>query len=77
MKISVRICGHLQHDAPGKRAEHTLTLKPGATLLDAIEELGIPRAEVAMRLVNDQHVKNDHPLSDGDELALVPVIAGG
>ncbi len=75
--IHVRIYGHLQHDAPEQKAKHTLEVTPGTKVAEVIESLGIPRAEVAFRLVNDKRVSDDHPLEDGDEVGLVPVIAGG
>jgi len=39
--------------------------------------LRLPNAEVAIVLVNGVHSERERPLSDGDQIALWPPIAGG
>jgi len=41
------------------------------------EVLGLPPEEVAIALVNGLHSDREHPLNDGDTVALWPPIAGG
>jgi MoaE-MoaD fusion protein len=60
-----------------------LRLVDGATVADAIEQLrggalsGLPENAPFVAAVAREYVKTDHPLSEGDELALVPPVSGG
>jgi molybdopterin converting factor small subunit len=65
------------------RDEVTLQLPPGAVVSDAITALrsavrgaeALP--ETPLVAINLQHVLPGTPLRDGDELALLPPLAGG
>ena len=64
--------------------EHVSLLLPvGATVADAVDEVRarIPNGNLLpqrpLTAVNLEHVRGDHRLSDGDELALLPPLAGG
>lgn len=65
------------------RDEEALELPPGATVADAIAVLaGRHAAIAALRgkfrvAVNQDFSDDDRPLADGDELALIPPVAGG
>jgi MoaE-MoaD fusion protein len=66
-------------DAVGT-SELTLELPAGARALDAVTQLrdrhaGIPERPVVA--INLDYSSLDDPLSDGDELALLPPVAGG
>lgn len=51
---------------------------PGAaTLGDALDRLGIPRAETKVCFVNGRQRELDHCLCEDDEVGLFPPIAGG
>ncbi|MGH2944532.1 MAG: MoaD/ThiS family protein, partial [Solirubrobacteraceae bacterium] len=60
-----------------------LQLGDGATVADAIAELrdgalaGLPENAPFVAAVAREYVKEDHPLAEGDELALVPPVSGG
>jgi molybdopterin converting factor small subunit len=64
-------------------SEVGVSLAPGATVADAIAELRrrpggeglLPPRPLAA--VNHWHVALDAPLADGDELAVLPPLAGG
>ncbi len=43
----------------------------------ALDALRLPAEEVAITLVNGVYRSRDYPLSDGDQVALWPPIAGG
>jgi sulfur-carrier protein len=69
------------------QAEEDLTLPPGvsdvAGLLDWLQGRG-PRYAEALRdrsvvrvAVNQDYVAGDHPVRDGDEVALFPPVTGG
>jgi MoaE-MoaD fusion protein len=81
MKIRVRLWGGLV-DAAGF-AEDILDLAEGATtagLIDALEQRapGLARFRSVTRIaVNADIVAGDAPLADGDEVSLLPPVAGG
>ena len=61
----------------------TVTVAAGARVRDAIAALADQHAPIAALrgrfrvAVNAEMVDDDHPLADGDELALIPPVAGG
>lgn len=65
------------------RAEASLRLKRPATVGDAVRALReqIPGADVLpehpLVALNREHVLYDRPIDEGDELALLPPLAGG
>ena len=65
------------------RSEQSLALANGATVGDAIAALANEHAAIAQLrgrfrvAVNQDFVDDDHVLRDGDELALIPPVAGG
>jgi molybdopterin synthase catalytic subunit len=65
------------------RSEETLELTAGASVGDAIAALAARHAPIAQLrgrfriAVNQDFVGDDHALVDGDELALIPPVAGG
>ena len=54
-----------------------MDIDEGSTVLDVIEEIGIPEDEAGMAVINDNGVPKDHVLSDGDKIKIHPVIIGG
>lgn len=62
------------------RSEDILELAPGATVADALDSLDprlAPLRRYLQMAVNQVTVPTDHRLTDGDELALIPPVAGG
>ena len=81
MDVTVRLFASLrEHAGAGTLA---LELGDGATVADAIAELrsgalaGLPENAPFVAAVAREYVERDHPLSEGDELALVPPVSGG
>ncbi|HEV2060930.1 MAG TPA: molybdenum cofactor biosynthesis protein MoaE [Solirubrobacteraceae bacterium] len=81
MDVTVRLFASLrEHAGAGTLA---LKLGDGATVADAIAELrsgalaGLPDNAPFVAAVAREYVERDHPLSHGDELALVPPVSGG
>ena len=81
MDVTVRLFASLrQHAGAGTVA---LTLSDGATVADAIAQLrdgalsGLPPSAPFVAAVAREYVKEDHTLTNGDELALVPPVSGG
>lgn len=66
-----------------RKDEEDLELPDGATVATALDALGARHADVAKLrgrfrvAVNQDFVDDDHALHDGDEVALIPPVAGG
>jgi molybdopterin converting factor subunit 1 len=59
-----------------------LDLSPGATAGDALERIHtLPGANrlppSPLIAVNERYARRDHVLTDGDEVAIIPPVAGG
>ena len=81
--ISVRVLFFASlADLMGDRRRN-LRLHAGATIADALRDMAKDVPELAARAphvsfaVNESFVSADAPLSDGDELALIPPVSGG
>ena len=61
--------------------EAELDVAAGATVADIMGQIELPKEESYTSLVDGQPVVPDdragHPLSDGDEITLLPAIQGG
>ena len=81
MDVTVRLFASLREHAGAGTLE--LRLGDGATVADAIAELrggalaGLPENAPFVAAVAREYVERDHPLAQGDELALVPPVSGG
>ena len=81
MDVTVRLFASLREHAGAGTVP--LQLSDGATVADAIARLregalaGLPDNAPFVAAVAREYVERDHPLSDGDELALVPPVSGG
>jgi molybdopterin converting factor subunit 1 len=81
MRVHVKLFAILRERAGA--SEVVLHLRPGATVAHAADALGekfpdlqtfLPRVAYAL---NESYAKRDTPLSEGDELALIPPVSGG
>lgn len=61
----------------GRFAEETRDYPPGTCITDIINELGIPEKEIGMIMLNSRHAEPEQELSNGDNLALFPLVGGG
>jgi molybdopterin synthase catalytic subunit len=81
MRVRVRLFAALVEAAGGDTLD--LDLPAGATVRQALEATGerIPAVRrwsaSLLTAVNLEYVRGDHPLRDGDELALIPPVSGG
>lgn len=81
MRIEVRLFGGLADRAGTGRL--TVEVADGATAGDVIAAVGERHPVVATYAgrvsvaVEHEVVRGDHPVSDGDEVALLPPVAGG
>jgi molybdopterin converting factor subunit 1 len=81
MRIKVLLFGMLAAKTGAR--ELSIDLPPGATVdtamdavADRLPDVAAMRDRLAMA-VDMAYVRGDHPLSDGDELALIPPVSGG
>jgi len=81
VEITVRLFAVLREQAGTGRL--ALDLPDGATVADAVAALrqgplgALPEGAPFVAAVDREYVRQDHPLSPGDELALVPPVSGG
>jgi sulfur-carrier protein len=74
MKVNIKLFASLRTFGPD---EQIIELPDHTTIDDIIHYLKIPSTIRLLRIVNGEHRPPDHMLTDGDELALFPPIAGG
>jgi molybdopterin converting factor small subunit len=80
MNVEVRLFAHLRKYLPrGSSGGSTrIDMPDGATIADALAELGIPASAVNMTLVDGSHEANlRQRLKDGCILSIFPPIGGG
>ena len=81
MQVTVRLFAILRQQAGWR--ERVLDLRDGATIEDAWRALTdaepalAPSREMVRFARNREYASADHALADGDELALIPPVAGG
>ncbi len=81
MNVNVRLFAGL-HDLLGQR-QITLQLAEGATVSQLREQLSreypvvTPFLPTLIFAVDEEYVTAEHPLHDGDEVALIPPVSGG
>ncbi len=61
----------------GGRASIEVELRPGETLGEVLDRLGVPRAQTRILFVNNRHATLDQPLEPGDHVGVFPAIGGG
>jgi sulfur carrier protein ThiS len=72
--VDLTLVGLLKEYGP---AHTSLTITPGQTVREVLEELGLKPELVAMVMVNGRQKSKDHPLQPGDKVKLVPIVGGG
>lgn len=74
LAILVKVYATLKEYTGG---EGTLCIEGADTVQTLVEKLGVPVNEVKNVMVNGRRRDLDFKLSDGDRVALFPLIAGG
>ena len=77
MQVKVIAFGPLAEQMGGK--EHGIEIIPNSSVRFLLEEIGIEMwlSQGLMVSINGERVDEDEPLSDGDEVALLPPVSGG
>ncbi len=81
MKITIRYFAQLRED---KKTETEIVTVNSGSLVEDVFDLLFPNTEECHRAerylraaINDEYVTLKSPLNEGDELALLPPVAGG
>jgi molybdopterin converting factor small subunit len=74
MQVTVKLFANFRH---GRFNIEVRQYPSGTTVGQVVEEVGIPKNELGILLVNSRHVGLDRELQDGDTLALFPLVGGG
>ncbi len=61
----------------GRLAMQTRDVAPDTVVDRIVDELGIRKSEIGVIMVNGRHAELSQPLSDGDVVAIFPVVGGG
>jgi molybdopterin converting factor small subunit len=80
MKITVKLMATLRSRLPpgSQGGKAVLELDSGDTVASVLQRLGIPRDHVHLAMVNgEMELNHDRALADGDELVMLPPVAGG
>ena len=72
--VELTLVGLLRKYGP---AHASLTIEPGQTVREVVQELGFNPELVAMVMVNGRQKSKDHPLRPGDKVKLLPLVGGG
>jgi molybdopterin synthase sulfur carrier subunit len=74
MKITVKLFASFR---TGRTPVEERDYPAGTRVAEIVTELGIPVAELGIIMVNSRHVPLDRELTDGETLALFPLLGGG
>lgn len=69
--------GGAHRAAGGTSAVLPVEARPGLTVRDIIDELGLGGHEIFVIMLNGANAGLDAPLADGDRVGLFPPISGG
>jgi sulfur carrier protein ThiS len=75
VRVSVDLCAVLRER--GRERPGVIELAEGATLAEAISDLGLSDAPSAIVCVNGKPVPEDAPLAEGDSLYVFLPVSGG
>lgn len=74
MQVTVKLFATFRN---GRFVADSIEYPDGTTVGDVVSILQIPEKDLGIILVNSRHVKLPHVLSEGDTLALFPLLGGG
>ena len=77
MQAKVLAFGPIAEEMGGR--EHLVNILPNSSVRFVLEELGLDMwlSQGLMVSINGNKVSEDEPVSDGDEIALLPPVSGG
>ncbi len=77
MRVAVILVGDVERLRPERGRRFEAELADGSTPADLCQAIGVDRSEVWRFSVNGEIHDFAYPLKDGDEVMVIPPIAGG
>ena len=77
MKLRVELQAYLQQYSPDDISVFEYEMPDGTTTGDLIRKLNVPEDLASVIIVGDANTNTAHLLSDGDNVTIVPPLAGG
>ncbi len=74
MMVKVKLFASLRNFGPEEQA---MEIPENSTLEDVVGRLKLPAGIPLLKVINGEIRQLEHPLKEGDEIALFPPIAGG
>ena len=74
MVVTVKLFASFQE---GRFETAPRELPAGTRLAAVVDELGIPQETIGVMLVNSRHAELERELSQGDVVAIFPLLGGG
>ncbi|HZW35316.1 MAG: MoaD/ThiS family protein [Deltaproteobacteria bacterium] len=74
MRITVKLFATFRK---GRFDAEVREVPPGTTVSRIVDDVQLPERELGIILVNGRHADRSRELSDGDTLALFPLVGGG
>lgn len=74
MEVTVKLFASFQ---TGRFKQELREYADQTQIVTVVRQLNIPEREVGILLLNGVHAKLEQPLSDGDILAIFPLVGGG
>ena len=75
--INIRLLNVLVRHSPAGRAEFSAEARPGLRVRDVVADEGVEERAVRIVIVNGRLGTLDTELTDGDQVMLSPMMAGG
>ena len=75
--ITIKLMNVLVRHSAGGRTEFSAAPRPGLRVRDVVAEEGVEERAVQIVIVNGRLGTLDTELSDGDQVMLSPMVAGG
>ncbi len=79
LRVRVKLIADLRRYLPADARDGacTVSVGPGATVGDVLASLGLTELAAYVLLLNGRDATADNPVSDGDQVAVFPRLAGG
>ncbi len=74
MRVTVKLFASLRN---GRFERQSFDFPEGSVIADVVREMGIPREEATIILVNSVHSAMERRLAEGDTVAIFPLVGGG
>lgn len=74
MKVQIKLVGMFKI---GRFSEQHLDFPVKTKVQDVVKALQLPRQHFGIVLINGEHAAGNSPLAEGDQLVIMPIVAGG